>query len=175
MQKFKWFLLVIVVSATSLSFIAPAREKINWVNINDLDALYKENPKPILVDLYTGWCGWCKVMDKNTYGNKKVAEYINEHYYAVKFDAESTKDVVFNGKTFKYNTEYKAHELALQLTFGRLEFPHTIFLSNPSARPAPLSGYMKPAEIEAPLKFFGSRADSLQTFVEFEKKLKKEW
>lgn len=175
MQKFKWLAGLLILAVVAWSFSIPSKDKINWVNVQDLDKLYAENPRPILVDVYTGWCGWCKVMDKSTYGNKKVAAYINEHFYAVKFDAESSKEVSFNGKTYKYNPEYRAHELALYLTFGRLEFPHTIFLSTPSARPAPLSGYMKPAEMEAPVKFFGSRADSAQTFVEFEKKLKKEW
>ena len=40
------------------------------------------------MDMYTVWCGPCKMLDKNTFHNKDVADYINKYYYAVKFNAE---------------------------------------------------------------------------------------
>jgi len=168
-------LFFLALMALAFSFTTPPKEKINWLTITELNEQYAKNPKPVLIDLYTDWCGWCKVMDKNTYGNDKVAAYINEYYYAVKFDAESKADVTFNNKVYKYNPQYKSNEFAMYLTFGRMEFPTTVFLSALDARPAPLSGYLKPKEIEAPLKFFGGKADQKQTFVAFEKSLKKVW
>ena len=132
-------------------------------------------PRPILIDLYTEWCGWCRVMDRTTYTNEKVVSYINQHYYAVRYDAESRDSVIFNNKTFRYNQQYKTNGVALYLSFDRLEYPTPIFLSTIDARPAPLSGYMKPKEMEAPLKYFAERKTAQETFVEFNKKLKKEW
>ena len=76
---------------------------------------------------------------------------------------------------YKFNAHYETNDLAMYLTFGQLEYPTTIFLSSIDARPAPLSGYMKPKEMEGPLKFFGEKADASQTFVEFNKTMKKEW
>lgn len=175
MQQVKGLFLIIFFGISVSSFAPVPKEKINWISIADLNEVYAKNPKPILVDLYTDWCGWCKVMDHNTYGNAKVAAYINEHYYAVKYNAESSDSLTFNNKIFKYNEEYRSNELALYLTFGRLEFPTTVFLSTINARPAPLSGYLKPKEMEAPLKFFGEGAHTKQTFVAFEKTLKREW
>lgn len=168
-------ILFVSIILSIVSFTTKPKEKINWISIAELNEKYEQQPKPILIDLYTDWCGWCKVMDKNTYGNEKVAAYINENYYAVKFDAESKADVTFNKVVYKYNPQYKSNEFAMYLTFGRMEFPTTVFLSAPNARPAPLSGYLKPKEIEAPLKFFGGRNDQKQTFVAFEKTLKKVW
>jgi len=179
MQKFKWFLLSMIIIATAFAFTAPAgngaKEKIHWITLRELNEQYYKNPKPILIDVYTDWCGWCKQMDRTTYQNSKLAAYVNEKYYAVRFDAESTDTVFFNKQKFAYNPTIKANELAMYLTFGRLEFPHTIFLSSLDARPAPLSGYMKPKEMEAPMKFFGEKAEANQTFVEFNKTMKKEW
>ena len=128
-----------------------------------------------MVDVYTNCCGWCKEMDRTTYGNKKLVTYVNTHYYAVKFNAESRDSLVFNKKKYGYNARYKTHELAEFLLLGRLEYPTTVFLPVIDAQPAPLAGYMMPNEMEAPLKYFGEGAHASQTFVEFNKGMKKEW
>ncbi len=175
MQKVKWFFGLAVIMVISLSFSARPKEEINWLSFDQLHEAYAKNPKPIIVDLYTDWCGWCKVMDRTTYKNEKVVAYINEHYYAVKYNAESKDSVMFNNQKFGYNNGYRTNEVALYLSFNKLEYPNTIFLSSLDARPAPLSGYMKPKELEAPLKYFAERKSEQETFVEFNRKLKKEW
>ncbi len=175
MQKVTRFFWMAVITAISFSFGPKPKEKINWLTFEQLQEAYALNPKPILVDLYTDWCGWCRVMDRTTYSNEKVVAYINQHYYAVKFNAESKDSVVFNNKKFGYNNGYRTNEVALYLSFNKLEYPNTIFLSSIDARPAPLSGYMKPKEMEAPLKYFAERKSEQETFVDFNRKLKKEW
>ena len=175
MQKVTKFLMIMIIAATIVSFVSPNKEKINWITVSELNELYSKNPKPILLDVYTSWCGWCREMDRTTYKNAKVVKYINEHYYAVRLDAESTDSLFFNNKKYGYNSRYKSNELAEFLLFGRMEFPTTVFLPSIDARPAPLSGYLKPKEIEAPLKYFAEGAHKTQTFVDFNKTLKTEW
>ncbi len=175
MQKVKYFFWMGCIALITFSFSNKPKAQINWLSFEQMQDAYSNNPKPILVDLYTSWCGWCKEMDRTTYKNDKVVAYINEHYYAVKYNAESRDSVLFNNQKFGYNTEYKTNELAMHLSFNQLEYPNTIFLSSINARPAPLSGYMKPKELEAPLKYFAERKSEQETFVEFNKKMKKEW
>ena len=175
MKKVTRFLIIILIAATAVSFISPNKEKINWITVSQLNELYRKDPKPILLDVYTSWCGWCKEMDRTTYKNEKVVKYINEHYYAVKLDAESTDSLFFNDKKYGYNARYKSNELAEFLLFGRMEFPTTVFLPTIDARPAPLAGYLKPKEMEAPLKYFAEGAHKTQTFIEFNQALKTEW
>ena len=76
---------LILVIAMTFSAIA---QQINWVTLEEAVALQKKEPKKIMMDVYTNWCGPCKMFDKNTFQNKDVADYVNEHYYAVKFNAE---------------------------------------------------------------------------------------
>lgn len=48
----------------------------------------KAENKPLLIDFYTDWCGWCKVQDTTTWTDLNVARYVNNYMVAVKLDAE---------------------------------------------------------------------------------------
>jgi uncharacterized protein YyaL (SSP411 family) len=167
---------IIFASVLPLMAFTPAKKgKVNWLSpAQALDA-YTNEPRPILVDMYTDWCGWCKVMERETYANDAVANYINTHYYAVKFDAESKTEVVWGGKKYNYNAQYRANELAVYLMGGQMSYPTTIFLANPNAQPAPLPGFLKPNEIEAPLKFFGDGVFKTKSFQQFNQSFKPSW
>ena len=175
MQKVIRFLMIFLIAASASSFISPNKEKINWISITELNKLYNKEPRPILLDVYTDWCGWCKEMDRTTYQNDKLADYINTHYYAVKFNAESRDSISFNNKKYGYNARYKSNELAQYFLFGQMQYPTTVFLSTIDAQPAPLPGYLSAKDMEAPIRFFGDGAYKTKTFVEYNKTMKKEW
>ncbi len=75
-------------------------EKVTWVSLEEAETLSKKNPKKILVDVYTEWCGPCKLMDKRTFTNPDVIKKVNTDYYAVKFNAEGPDAFTFNGKEY---------------------------------------------------------------------------
>ena len=75
-------------------------QKVNWLSIEKAQELQKKVPKNIIMDIYTDWCGPCKLMDKNTFQNPDVAQYLNNNFYAVKFNAEGNKKVSFKGREF---------------------------------------------------------------------------
>jgi thiol:disulfide interchange protein len=51
--------------------------------------------RPILLDFYTSWCGWCKQMMKTTYADPRLAQYINTYFYPAKFNAEGKDTLEF--------------------------------------------------------------------------------
>ncbi len=175
MQKVAVFLIALLVLAGSFAFVTNKKEKVQWITVAELQSAYAKNPKPILVDVYTSWCGWCKVMDRETYAKDNVAAYINEHYYAVKLDAESKEDLEWNGKKYSYDAANRSNELAAYLLYGQMSFPTTVFLPAIDAQPAPLAGYLKPGELEAPLKFFGEGAYKTKKYPEFMNGFKASW
>ena len=175
MQKVIRFLMIFTMAFSISSFIEPNENEVKWISLKELNELYSKNPKPILFDVYTNWCGWCKEMDRTTYKNVKLVRYINEKYYAVKLNAESPDSMVFNNKQYGYKKKYKSNELAEFLLFGQMQFPTTVFLPTIDATPAPLPGYLSARDMEAPLKYFGEGAYQNQTFVEYNKNMKKEW
>jgi uncharacterized protein YyaL (SSP411 family) len=175
MQKVLRLVFLLSVPLALASFHTPEKEKMKWLSLAELQTAFAKQPKPIIIDVYTDWCGWCKVMDKETYSNEKVIGYLNKNFYAVKFNAESTTEVVFGNKKYSYNPAYKVNDLAVYLLGGRLGYPTTVFLSALDAQPAPLSGYLKPAELEAPVKYFGDGAYKNQDYPTFMKGFAGTW
>jgi len=45
--------------------------------------------KSVFVDVYTDWCGYCKMMDRDVFADSEVGSYFNGNFINVKLDAET--------------------------------------------------------------------------------------
>lgn len=88
--------IVVVLSLMLLSMVSFAQE-IKWMTMNEALEAQKKDPKPIFMDVYTNWCGPCKMLDSNTFQDANIAEFISKNYYAVKFNAEGNETINFKG------------------------------------------------------------------------------
>lgn len=146
---------------------------VKWYTIEEASALAKTNPRPIFVDAYTDWCGWCKKLDQDTFSNPVIAEILNTKYYAVKFDAEGKEPVTFQGRKFVNDGSLgKTHQLAYALLQGKLGYPTVVFLTANSELITPVSGYKTPAQIEPMLNYFAGTSWQKQGYDEFLKTFK---
>lgn len=132
-----------------------AQTKINWMGIEEAYAKQKITPKKILIDVYTGWCGWCKVMDRETFTNADVIKYVNQNFYAVKLDAESTKDIKLGTSVYKFNAANKSNEAAIALLQGQMSYPSIVYLDEAFNMIQPVPGYMNAKDFHQIITYFG--------------------
>lgn len=127
-QIFRWSLFAVLFAV--IPFSGFSQEKVKWLTFKEAVAKQSTEQRKIIVDIYTKWCKWCKEMDESTFNQTDIAHYINENFLAVKFDAEQQEPIVFNDKTYQFVKYGKTgyHELAVELTGGRLSFPTLVFL-----------------------------------------------
>jgi len=143
--------LLLLLFVTLGTFAAQAQE-IKWMSMDEALTAQKKKAKPIFMDVYTDWCGPCKMLDKNTFHDKAVADYINANYYAVKFNAEGNTNVTYKGKTYT-NPQYVAdrkgrngvHEFALFMQVRA--YPSMMIFDPKGEIKAPIVGYHTPEQL----------------------------
>ncbi|GAB4384217.1 MAG: thioredoxin fold domain-containing protein [Salibacteraceae bacterium] len=153
----------------ALSVTVAAQDEIKWMTWDEALQAQSQEQKVIFVDVYTNWCGWCKKMDATTFKNPEVVEYMNKHYYAVKFNAES-KDTFYLGEQVFVNEggsgRRSPHQLAVALLDGKMSYPSYAFIGQPwNKSVAP--GYMGARDFMCVLRYFVEGAPNGQTYEEF--------
>lgn len=162
-------LLSVIITLSYSSFTKPDESKeLKWLSFEEALVLQAKAPKKILIDVYTDWCGWCKKMDKNTYTDPNIIQYLNKHFYIVKLDAEQKADIQYKEKTFKFKPEYKAHELAVSLLNGQMSYPSTVFLDEEMNMLTNVPGYLKAEDLQPILKYFGENIYKEKNWKEYE-------
>lgn len=150
----------------------PKTQVVKWYTFEEALALNAQQPRKIIMDVYTDWCGWCKVLDQQTFSHPYIAAYLNENFYPVKFNAEQLGDVVYMGTTFKNRASGKrsAHDLIIALTEGKLSYPTLIFFDEQSSPLTIVPGFHGAAQLEPILAFLvGNSYKTGQTFEDFMK------
>ncbi|MBT8218466.1 MAG: DUF255 domain-containing protein [Bacteroidia bacterium] len=148
----------------------PANDKINWYTWEEAVEANKTEKRKFVIDMYTDWCGWCKVMDKKTFTNSDIVEYVNENFYPIKFDAEQRESIDFNNHTFKYvdGGRNGIHELAYSLLNGRLSYPTIVYLDEEYKRIMISPGYKQPKQLMKELRYAQEEAYKTTKFEEFQ-------
>lgn len=179
----KRFLASSLLAFCLLSLVSAAEETslVKWMKLEDAMKAYEKQPKPIIIDFYTDWCGWCKRMMQTTYSNQGLAAYINQNFYPVKFDAEGKDTIEYLGK--KYAPlgvgQRMTHALAAKMLQNKLMYPTTLFLNNFDKTKSDFAlsmlaaGYLDEKKIEPMLVFALENAFRNSSFDDFNAQFQK--
>ncbi len=156
-----------VLSATDPT---PAPKRIKWLTVEEAYLATQKKPKKFVIDVYTDWCGWCKVMDRETFTKPAIVDYVNENFYAVKLNAEQTADITLGKQTFKYvgtASGRGAHELAAALMRNQMSYPTTVFLDEKFNLIQPIAGYLEPRTFHQIITYFGRDYHQKEPFDQY--------
>ncbi|MGD2279281.1 MAG: thioredoxin family protein [Candidatus Omnitrophota bacterium] len=107
-----------------VSFFAGNLHAINWAyDLKSALNIARQEKKPVLVDFYTDYCGWCKRMDKDTYGDRSVNR-LSAFFVCAKIDGEKHPGIVRR--------------------YGIRAYPTTLFLNEKGAVIKAVRGYVGP-------------------------------
>ncbi|MCE7935314.1 MAG: thioredoxin family protein [Chlorobi bacterium CHB2] len=138
-----------------------ANGQVQWTTASEAFAQAKSSKKKIVLDVYTDWCGWCKRMDKSTYGDAGVAAYLGEKYVAAKMNPEKEGTVEYQGKN------YTQAEFAQAL--GISGYPATAFFDEDGELLTVIPGFVQPADFQKVLTYFAENIHKSKTWEEYAK------
>jgi thioredoxin-related protein len=154
---------IVVVICSFLLFFSGTNitNEANWMNIEKAMLATKSQPKKILIDVYTDWCGWCKKMDQTIFVETEVVAELEKNFYSVKFDAEQKDTLVFGGHKFSNpspSTPRSKHEFASALLQGQMSFPSYVFLDEQGKGITIVKGYQTKEVFLKYLKYISSNS-----------------
>ncbi|MFT5877557.1 MAG: thioredoxin-related protein [Dokdonia sp.] len=130
-----------------------SQEKINWIKVSEIEAALAKESRKVLIDVYTNWCGPCKMMMNQTFSDSEVISYINKNFYAVKFNAEGNESFNFKGQNYSNKTYNPANEnrrngtheftMAIAPVNGKVAYPTIVYLDESLKIISPVQGFWK--------------------------------
>jgi thioredoxin-related protein len=141
------------------------KNQLTWLSFEQGLAASKKEKKMMVVDFYTDWCGWCKVMDRETYANESVVKFAKARLVMVKVNAESNEKTRFRGQEYSYRQ--------LAMAFGVTGYPATAFVDANGEVITLVPGYVPPDKFLPVLEYLDGGHYKNMKFEEYIEKRKK--
>lgn len=130
--------------------------QVKWFTIEEAAVEQKKSPeKKLLVDFYTDWCGYCKVMDKKTLNEEGVSKFVNANFIPVKFNAETQATFTYLNEEYellKASNGKKLNMFAYKALMGKLGYPSFVVVDGKGRFVDAAQGYFTPEQFMPFLK-----------------------
>jgi thioredoxin-related protein len=132
-------------------------ESVKWYSWNEALEIQKKNPKKILAIVTTQWCTGCKVMNKTTFSDPLISDFMNKNFYLVEINAETPDSLSYQGKKYYASGDpsFPFHTLLPVLTRNNFVLPSTVFIDEKGNALESVPFYLHPKSIDPILKYFG--------------------
>jgi thioredoxin-related protein len=138
--------LLLLIAAVPGRAHAQARQ-IQWLDWDAGMELARRSGRPVLVDVYTDWCGWCKRMDRDVYAKPEVREYLSSRFVTIKLDAEAPDPARYEDRNYT--------SITLAERFKVTSYPTTIFLKSNGQHTINVPGYVPAERFLMVLRYIG--------------------
>ena len=149
----------------------PEAGGIKWMTWKEMQEAQKKEHRKVFVDVYTGWCGWCKRMDASTFKDPVIVKFVNDNFYAIKFDAETRENINFRGKDYKYIAQGMQgyNELAAEILNNQMSYPTSVYFDENLDEIFPVPGYQETKVFETVLNYVSSNSYKTSKYDDFQK------
>lgn len=122
-----------------------AQEKeLNWTSFEEAVEMAKEQGKPILVDIWAPWCGWCKKMEKDVY--PELASTLHENFILTRLNRD-------DNESRKQYMQFSLTPLRLAQKFNVQNVPAVVVLSPEGEYLFHIPGFMGTEKLEEVLGY----------------------
>ncbi len=139
--------LPLLLATLTVALLAGASRAGEWKSWNAGLSAAQASNRPVIVDVYTDWCRWCRQMDRDVYGRPDVQQYLGTHFVTVKLNAESSESVTYRGRTLSARS--------LASSFDVSGYPTTIFLASNGDHLVNVPGYVDADRFLLLLRYIG--------------------
>jgi thioredoxin 1 len=108
MPKLNWItiLLICFISYAATVGSISAQNMIEWQPYSSGMDSAKNNNKAIFLHFYAKWCGYCAKMEKESFQDDSIAEYLNENFISIRVDVDKEQNIAEKYGLFALPTTY---------------------------------------------------------------------
>jgi len=137
---------------------------IKWLPYDEGIKKAKKDNKFIFMDFYSESCGYCQKLEKETYSNKKVYEYIDKNFIPIRVNLSSSKKIVFDGKNII--------EQDIAMIFGVNATPTLFFLTPKNEVIGNVPGFLEAKELYSIASYIATNSYKKESIKQFKAKQK---
>lgn len=123
--------------------------KLEWLTFDAAQDRAAREQKHMIVDIYTSWCGWCKVMERQTYGDPEVEAYLSKNFVLAKVNGESPSTLHWQGREIT--------ERQFARAVGVTGYPATYFLKPDAELLGGVAGFIKKPDFMIYARYVSTR------------------
>lgn len=134
---------------------------VSWKNYDTGLKMAKSSGKPVFVQFFATWCGYCRKMDQETFTDTAVQAELDK-FVTVRVTESSENKVTHQGQQITERELTAAH--------GVQGFPTLVFMEPDGKVIGKIPGYLGPDEFKGMLKFIETGSYRKMDYEAFRKK-----
>ena len=148
---------------------------INWLTLEEALKLNSEKPKGIFLTYFTKSSAASSVMLVNAFSHKQVAKYLDENFYCVRLDAQTSDTLIWDKEYYNTHGTGNFHDLAKIMMKDQMQFPSIFFFDHTNRLILSENLYLSPEAMYMLSNYVVSESYKTKAFADYIKTFKFEF